>query len=310
MVKLSIIITNWNSGIYLKKCLDSIFKNKPYFSFEVILVDNDSSDISSETIKEYEEKIIVIRNKENFGLSKANNIGIKVSKGECILFLNPDIEILSNSINKMVDFFQKQHKIGALGPKLIYKEGSTQPSYHGFITLSHAFFEISSLDWCFPKNRFNKLILGKFLGSIFKNLFASYKEYNDPTKVNVIMGSCFLTSKDILDKIGYFDEHFFLYHEENELCYRLKKKGYDCIYYPSAKVVHYNKQSTKKIPEKVFIERCKSLYYFFKEHYKKKILLFKIVALIALKINIVICLVSNRKLIKSRITVLKYLLRN
>ena len=310
---LSLIIVNWNSGGYLKKCLDSIFQNKPHCSFEIIIIDNNSNDQSLRDIKKYYRRIILVRNTKNVGLSKANNQGIKLSKGKYILFLNPDTKILHNSLDKMIDYFDKQKNIGALGPKLINPDGSIQTSCHGFVTLSHAFFEMSSLHIFFPKNRINKFLLGKLLGAVFNNLFASYKAYTKPKKVNVIMGSCFLTSRKVLNVIGYFDEHFFLYHEENELCYRMKKHNFERIYFPYAKVIHYSKQSTSKLPETVFFERCKSLLYYFKKHYGKKKLLFKFTAIVALMINIPICLIFNKKkndIIKTRLNILKYLLSN
>ncbi len=313
MVKLSIIMVNWNSGIYLKKCLDSIFKNKPRYSFEVIVIDNNSSDQSLNRIKEYFSSITLVRNTKNIGLAKANNQGVRLSKGRFLLFLNPDTEILPNSLDKMLNYFENNKNIGALGPKLINPNGSIQTSCHGFISLLHVFFEISSLNRFFPKNRFNKFVLGKLLGSVFKNLLANYREYKKPVKVPVIMGSCFLTSRDVFEKVGYFDENFFLYHEENELCYKLKKKGLDCIYFPYAKVIHYSKKCTGKVPEKVFFEKCKSLLYFFKKHYKNKILFFKIVSVVALIVNLKISLIfdKNKKgLLKSRLNILRYILKN
>jgi len=313
MVRLSIIIVNWNSGKYLEQCLRSIFKNKPRFSFEIVVVDNNSTDQSLKSIEKYHTWIEIIRNPTNMGLSKANNIGINKTTGKYILFLNPDTEILPETLNKIVRYFEEHKKIGALGPKLLNINRSVQTSCHGFITLAQVLFEISTLDKLFPKNRVNKLILGKFLGSIFSNLLANYKEYNKITKVNVVMGSCFLTSRATLEDVGYFDEHFFLYHEENELCYRLWKKGLNCIYFPKVSVIHYNKQSTSKIPEIVFFERCKSLLYYFRKHYSKRVVSFKIIAMFAMMINILIGLIFNKKkkgVIKNRLHILAYLLRN
>jgi len=310
MVTLSIIVVNWNSDVFLNKCINSIFKNKSRYSFEVILIDNNSNDTSLYSVKEYGKKIKIIKNKKNFGLSKANNQGIQRSRGKYLLFLNPDVEILPHTLDRMINYFDQNPNIGALGPTLLNEDGSLQPSYFGFIDLSHAFFEISSLDRIFPKNRFNKFILGKILGNLFKNLFANYKEYREPQKVSVIMGSCFLTKKDVLHRVGYFDEHFFLYHEENELCYRMKKKDLDCMYFPAAAAIHFNKHITSKIQERVFIERCRSHYYFFRKHYPRKIALFKIVAVAALHINIFLCLISNRKMIASRFFVMKELMKS
>jgi GT2 family glycosyltransferase len=309
MVNLSIIIVNWNSANYLKKCISSIFRNNPTCSFEVIIIDNNSDDKSLDSAKYFFPRLRIIKNSKNLGLAKANNEGIRKSKGNYILFLNPDAVILPQAIDKMIAYFDSHPRTGALGPKLLNKNNTVQQSIHGFISLSHAFFEISSLDRFFPKNALNKIFLGKLLGNIFKNLLASYNEYNKPTKVSVVMGSCFLTTKKILNNTGYFDEHFFLYHEENELCYRIKEKGFDCVYFPIAKVVHYNKQSAGKVLNLVFIERCKSIFYYFEKHFKHKMVFLKVVGFVAITINIFFCLLLDRRSMKSRLSIMSYVLR-
>ena len=278
---LSIVIVNWNSNDTLRNCVRSILTNKPDFDYEVLIIDNNSSDDSLEGISE--NNIKIIRNDQNLGFSKACNQGIKLSKGKYILLLNPDTLVMNNSLNKMVYFLDDNKNVGILGCKLLNPDGSVQPSCHTFLTLTNVFFEVSQLNRLFPKNKFFIKTLG-FLSNYF-SLFTNYKVPTQPLEIDSVMGSCYMIQEEALQKVGLFDENFFLYHEEMELSYRIWQEGYKVMFYPFASVTHYGKYSTKRVPNFVYYERCKSILYFFRKHKHSQIRDLKSIMLISLFIN-------------------------
>lgn len=301
---LSIIIVNWNSGDILRKCVESIKLNKSGLNFEVLVVDNASSDNSLEDIP---PGFKIIKNKENLGFSKACNQAIRVSKGRYILLLNPDTLILKNSLKKMINFLNKNKNVGVLGCKLLNSDGSIQPSCHAFLGLSHVFFEVAQLDKLFPKNRFFIQAFG-FLSNYF-SLFANYKIPNKPIEVDSVMGSCYMIRKNALEKTGLLDENFFLYHEEMELSYRMWQNNYKVMFYPYASIVHYNKCSTKKVPNLVYYERCRSILHFFKKHKHGQFSILRFVMLFSLSITSLSLLFRKnfKQALKYRLKILKLL---
>lgn len=257
-MKLSIVIVNWNGADYLNFLLNSLFKNKPKCSFEVIIINN-----SYEKLKlKYPVKLI--QNEINVGFAKANNEAIKLSKAEYILLLNPDTLVLPNSIDILVNYLDQNKKTGIVGPMLLNKDKSIQPSVFAFPHFIHAFFEVSSLNKFFPKNKLFKKYLG-YLGKYLKT-FANYTEHNKIRKVDFVSGACMLIRKDIFKEFGLFDEYFFIYHEEMELSYRIRKK-YGVVFLPSAKIIHFN-DTTMKNNNLIFNERIKGLFYFYKKYHR------------------------------------------
>jgi hypothetical protein len=278
---LSIIIVNWNSGIILEKCLSSIYKTKG-IRFETFVVDNASSDQSLTCLKKF-YAVKLIQNKKNLGFTKANNQAIRKAKGRYVLLLNPDTVVLKNSLKSMVKFLNKNKAVGVLGCKLLNHEGSIQPSCHAFLTIPHVFFEVSQLDYLFPKNKFFIKLFRPFNRL---KLFTNYLTPDKPVEVDSVMGSCYMTRKEALKKTGLLDENFFLYHEEMELSYRLWQKGYKVMFYPYASVIHKGKHSTEQVPNLVYYERCRSILHFFRKHKRNQLNLLKITILFALAINL------------------------
>lgn len=278
---LSIIIVNWDSGKFLEKCLDSVYKTLKGISFEVFVVDNASSDYSLVCLKKF-PKVKLIKNKENLGFARANNQAIGKSRGRCILLLNPDTIVMNGSVKKMLSYMGENLDVGVLGCKLLNTDKTIQPSCHAFLTLPHVFFEVSQLDRLFPKNKF---LITFFRPFTRLKLFVNYSMPNNPVEVDSVMGSCYMIRKKALDKAGLFDENFFLYHEEMELSYRMWQNGYKIMFYPYVSVIHYGKHSTNKVLDMVYYEHCNSILHFFNKHKNKQITLLKIVMLFSLLIN-------------------------
>ncbi len=255
MFDLSIIIVNWNTKGHLQKCLDSIYNNTKDLVFEIIVIDNDSSDDSVKMVKDSFPQVNLIVNQKNVGFAAANNQAIRKSSGEYILLLNPDTIVMPNSIKIMFNFIKSNSDIGIVGPKILGSDGKIQLTCaRNFPTLPRIFFDISTLSKRFPKSR------------IFGSYSMGYWDHNDEREIDSILGACMLIRRKMLDKIGLLDENFFMYAEDTDLCMRAKKANWKIWYLPKAQIVHFGGQSSRIDIENMTIESQESMYKFFKKH--------------------------------------------
>lgn len=262
-MKLSIIIVNYNTYNLTKQTIDSIIGEHHDFNYEIILVDNASSDGSINKLQDefrnivITQKLRIIMNKDNLGFAKANNIGIKFASGKYILLLNSDTVLKENCLEKCIGKIEKDRNIGALGCKVILANGE----------LDHA---------CkrgFPSP---KASLYYFL-KLYKRNELKYGQYNalhlgedDIGEVDCLTGAFMLMPKLIFDKVGGLDEDFFMYGEDIDLCYKIKELGYKILYYPEAQIIHYKGGSSKKKRSKVIYDFHQAMWIFYKKHYYKK----------------------------------------
>ena len=214
---LSIILVTYKSEDNIKPLLDSFKKSVGKYKFEVIIIDNYPADRSADLASKHPLKPIVLRNKENLGLSKAVNIGLKKATGKYILLINPDTLPVSNSIEKLLDFANETYPLGAVAPKLLNPNGKPQGSVYKFPTIWNA-------------------IKKDFFGC--KNCFGKYLPDNRTQKVEVAVMAAFLIPSEVIRKVGGLDERFFLYYEDIEYCRRLKRHNLPVYYLPSARVKH------------------------------------------------------------------------
>ncbi len=247
-LKLSIIIVNYNARNYLKDCISSIKKNVNSDIFEIILVDNDSSDGSVEYIQEQFPEIDIISHKKNLGYAVGNNRGIKKSKGRYILFLNPDTIVFDEAIHFLLKELENNRNAGAVGPALFKGKNKYQISFGKKVNFIFEVFQK-----CFF-NLYYKLKL---------------KHFSLKKEVGWLSGACLMVRKSILDDIGYFDEQFFLYFEDIDLCYRIREEGWKIYYFPRAKVFHEGGASTSLLNFSFRYEYRKSQIYFYKKHNSK-----------------------------------------
>jgi len=273
---ISIIIVNTNTRDDLRNCLRSVFKSleRSRLDFEIFIVDNNSSDGSQEMIKKEFSSVILIENQENLGFAKANNQAIRIAKGHHVLLLNPDTIVIPKSLDLMIEFMEKNQKVGALGPKLIDINGAVQPSAGRADTV----FTVL-LRFCTPRSFTGKIkkILAKnnfrnfrkLLGSQVDSYF-SFFDIETPVEIDLISGACLLVRKETIEQVGLLDEKFFLYSDDADLCFRIKKKGWKIIYFPTVKIIHYGGKTTggdfKPFP---LCRGAESEYYYFKKHYNK-----------------------------------------
>ncbi|MCK4307603.1 glycosyltransferase family 2 protein [candidate division WOR-3 bacterium] len=286
-MKLSVIIVNYNTEKFLEHGLSSIYLSPPNFDFEIMVVDNASKDGCKKLIREKFPEVRFIQNTINVGFARANNQAAVRAKGEYILFLNPDAIPKQGALDKIVKFMDENPYAGCVGGKLLYPDGRLQLSCRSFPTYISVFFGRQSLfRKFFPGNPFSK---GFLLTDI---------DYNRVQKVDWVIGACILTKREVLEQFGYFSEEFFLFVEDLDFCYRLKKMGLDIYYFPDAVFYHYHGVSTRKYWFKSTVYHNLGMYKFFNEHYNLGPLL-KPVAAVGLLLRI-FCIVIFHSIIKKR----------
>ena len=232
--KLSVIIVSWNTVDLLRQCLTSLLEEDSQIPFEVIVVDNASSDGSTEMVKKEFPHVRLIQNTNNAGFSKANNQAVKIAKGEYILLLNSDTIIHNNLIFKeWIAFMDKHPETGASGCRLIFPDGSHQVGDAGY---RPSFKTV--LNWAF--------FLTRVFPHHFKGLFLSYGKLNHEIAVDWISGAAFLVQKSIIPRVGLLDEDTFMYAEDIEWGCRIRSFGYRVSYLPYLEIVHLQGASSKK----------------------------------------------------------------
>lgn len=260
MADLSIVIVSWNVKKLLEECLESIWKNQENLTLEVFVSDNASSDGTAEMVKTKFPQVKYIQNEGNIGFPKANNRALRYAQGKYFLFLNPDTIVAPNALPEMVKFMEEHPKCGALGPKLLNPDETLQPSCRSFPTLETQLYTTFFLDVLFPKSK----IFGKYL--------MSYWNHDEIKEVDQPMGSALLVRRNALDKVCCFDENIFIWYDEVDLCYRIKKADWKIYFTPKAKIFHYGGQSFKqwkgirKSLWGAYVWR-KSRNYFFRKYY-------------------------------------------
>lgn len=260
MLDVSIIIVNYNTKDLTIECLRSVIKYTKNISYEIILVDNASSDGSVEKIEKSIRSIKgtksikckVIQNTDNLGFSGGNNVGIKQAKGKYILLLNSDTKLFDNSIVKMVKFMDQRSDAGIASCKLLNRDKSVQPSGGYFPTLGRLFAWATFID--------DLPFIGNFIGSYHPKISL----YNSQRELDWVTGAFFLIRQEVVEKIGLLNEKFFMYVEELEYCYRAKKAGFKVFYTPLASIIHYGGASNGS--RNAILGEYKGLFIFYKLH--------------------------------------------
>jgi GT2 family glycosyltransferase len=271
---LSVIIVSYNTASLTFYCIDRLFSSlekEKNISYEVIVVDNGSKDDTIKRLKKISFKkpnLLIIQNKKNLGYAKANNLGVKKASGKFILFLNSDVLISDINWNNLLKFFKKNEKIGALTVRVNLKNNTIDPACHrGLPTLWRSFcyfFRLEKIFASFP-----------FLNRLFGGYHLVYLDLEKIHEVEAISGAFFLTKKKILERLKGFDEDFFMYGEDLDLCLRIRKLGYKIVYYPLFSVLHLKYQSGLRKEDKEIKRKTNYYFYqamkiFYQKHYEKK----------------------------------------
>lgn len=233
-IDISIIIVNYNSFDLLDDCLSSIQQFTHGCSYEIIVVDNASTEGDIEKRISKYPNVILIKNKINVGFAKANNIGLEKARGKYVLFLNNDTKFFENTIKIIFDFAESLKHDSFIGCKLLNSDGSYQISIVDFDSLTNSFGENFFIYKLFPKSK----LLNRF--------HLNYKEFTEPIQVDVVKGAFIFCSANSVKKLNGFDSRFYFYGEETDLCWRFKKSGGKVFYYPLTSIFHVGGATTDK----------------------------------------------------------------
>jgi GT2 family glycosyltransferase len=232
---LSVIIVHYRVPYFLDGCLRSLAKALEDLDAEIIVVDNHSADGSVELLRPSFPNVNWILNPVNTGFAHANNLGLREATGEYILFLNPDTLLPEDFARSCLSFAGSLPHPGALGVRMIDGNGQfLRESRRGLPTPWVAFCKLTGLTALFPASRY------------FAKYYLGHLPADQPHSVPVLSGACLLASRAALEKIGPFDETFFMYAEDIDLCYRLEKAGYSNYYFPGTTIIHFKGESTQK----------------------------------------------------------------
>ena len=253
----SVVIVNWNTAAMLMRCLKAVFDTVRNLRFEVIVVDNASSDDSVRACRLNFPSVKIIANAENVGFAKANNQAIVASEGQYILLLNSDAFVHSGSVEKVVHFMDAHDKVGAAGCKLVYENGDLQRSCTAFPTVFTELWQGLYLDRIFSRSK------------LFGQYWMTYWDMCDSRPVDCVMGAFIMLRRVALDEIGVLDEGFFFYSEEVDLCYRLWRSGWLVYYVADGSATHIWGGSERQSLSKRLVQLYTSRLYFFRKHYSK-----------------------------------------
>jgi GT2 family glycosyltransferase len=259
MIKISIIIVNYNVKQYLEQALQSILKALAGITSEVYVVDNASTDDSTTMVKRLFPEVILIENKENVGFAKANNQALEKARGETICLINPDTLVREDTFRVCLEYLTNHPNVGAVGCKILNADGTLQLACRrSFPTPWVAFTKVTGLSKLFPKSK----LFGKY------NL--TYLDPDRETEVEALSGAFMVIRKRAVNEAGLLDENFFLYGEDLDWCYRILNKGWKIIYIPTTQIIHYKGRSTQKSSFNSLKMFYGAMHLFVKKHFKKR----------------------------------------
>ena len=265
MFDLSVIIITWNAEHYIKNCLDSVLESTRYFSREVIIVDNGSSDSTRELLQTYQtENITLIFQETNLGVAKARNIGLKKAKGKYLWLLDIDTIVNEQAITEMFWFIEKENACGIVACKLKNSSGIVQYSCRKFPSLKYKINNV--LETIFEKS--GLLLLKHKI--VNKNKSQFYKDSMNselPFPVEYVIGACQLIRREAIETVGLLDEMIFYGPEDADFCARMWNKGWEVYYLPQYSIIHeYQQMTNKKLFSRMSFIHIKALFYYFWKH--------------------------------------------
>jgi GT2 family glycosyltransferase len=255
MPDVSVVIVNWNTLKYICDCLNSLLRAGKGYTREIIVVDNASCDGSADVVARQFPGVSVIRNAENVGFARANNIGIRRAAGRYICIVNPDVVVRDGCIENLMRFMDQNPGVGIAGPRILNSDGSVQISCRHFPTIWNNLCQSLGLNRLFPKSAF------------FSDWLMSYWPHDGIRSVDVLSGCFWIVRREAINQVGLLDEDFFIYGEDIDWCRRFHKAGWDVMFYPESAVIHFGGGSSSKAPIKFYIEMQKADLHYWEKHH-------------------------------------------
>ncbi|MEZ4555373.1 MAG: glycosyltransferase family 2 protein [Caldilineaceae bacterium] len=240
---LSIVLVCWNNKDYLAPCLDSLYAGALHSTFDVVVVDNGSTDGSQAMLSRDYPDVLIVQNDHNVGLGKASNQGIEATTGRHILLLNNDTIVNGPSLDAMVDYLDANPRTAAVGGKLLNPDGTVQSCYNNFSTLHEEF------------------LIAARLGELLWDGYPAQVDDEHVRNVAWLGSACLMLRRAALDEVGLLDESYFIYGDEADLQYRLVQAGWDIVYLPHATTVHFGGRSMNRWGRRKMVYRGKMLFY-------------------------------------------------
>jgi len=265
VIDLSVVILNFNTRDLTRTCLLTVLGSKMgQYRMEVIVCDNGSTDGSIEMIERDFPQVTFIKNGKNIGFAAGNNPGIRRAKGRYVLLLNTDTEVPEQTLVRMIEFMDTHKEAGAATCKILLPDGSMDPACHrGFPTPWVAFTYVTKLEKLFPKTR------------LFGEYHQGYKDISKVHEVDCIVGAFFMVRRETIEDVGLLDEDYFMYGEDIDWAYRIRKNGWKILFNPSVTILHKKKQSgransrkDRRVATEVYFHQYNWLFY--TKNYAKK----------------------------------------
>lgn len=258
---ISFVIVNYNVRDYLEQLLHSLRRALTDITHEFLVVDNGSVDGSVAHIRSRFPEVTVIESGENLGFGRANNVALKRVRGEFVVMVNPDVVVQEDTFTRLLDFFADHPEAGAATPKMLNPDGSfSVDCRHDIPTPMTALWKVLGLAKLFPRSR------------VFARYNLTWLDTEETNPVPAISGAFMMVRRTVLERIGHFDERFFMYCEDIDLCHRINQDGWQIWYVPTSQIIHYKGESTKKNNVDYVITFNKALYQFFEKYYAQRTL--------------------------------------
>jgi|HubBroStandDraft_1064217.scaffolds.fasta_scaffold00277_20 GT2 family glycosyltransferase len=253
--RVSVVIVVWNAKHYVVECLESLREHCAKVCSEVIVVDNASTDGTPELIAEMFPEFRLIRNPDNLGFAKANNIGIAESSGDYLCLVNSDVKFLDDCISPMVRYLSEHSTVGMLGPKMLAADGEVRRSTMRFPTVWNNFCRAIGLDSLFKGSR------------AFGGLLMSDFDHQTTAPVEVLNGWFLAIRRSAVERVGLLDPQFFMYGEDVDWCYRFRQAGEKVVFFAEAGAIHYGGASSSNAPLRFYLELYRATWQYWRKHH-------------------------------------------
>lgn len=255
-MNLSVIIVTWNGRAFVAECLQSLTRDTNAFDIEIIVVDNASTDGTPEMIAQDFPNVHLVKNSDNLGFAKANNIGIALASRDYVFLVNSDVNVLPGCLEALSSYLDQHPDVGLVGPQMLDRDLHVRRSCMRFPTLWNVFCRSVAMDrfWLFSR-LFGGMLMADFAHDTLR-------------EVDVLNGWFWATRREALDQVHLLDEQFFMYGEDVDWCYRFHQAGWRVIFLPEARAIHYGGASSSNAPTRFYIERQKANLQFWRKYHR------------------------------------------